>query len=111
MWVTGKKGMKEMTAKYHVLRYVPAGRTPAVPEMTHTSASAPSQAVLSWTAEETYTWETYKNASPEDKDYVRVYCGANPKGAALLPRSKVIAGQGAEHALDCASWISAKSKS
>ena len=110
MWITGMKGMKEMTAKYHVLRYVQASRTPAAPEIAHISTSTPSQSSVSWTADETYAWETYKNASPEDKDYVRVYCGANPKGAALLPRSKVVSGEGANHALDCASWISAKGK-
>jgi len=110
MWITGMKGMKAMTAKYHVLRYVSAGRTPAAPGMTHTSASIPSQPAMSWTADETYAWEIYKNATPEDKDYIRVFCGASPKGAALLPRSKVVAGEGAEHSLDCPSWISAKSK-
>jgi hypothetical protein len=109
MKITGMKGMKEMTAKYHVLRFIPSGRVPSVATVTSTTSS--TQTSTTWTPDETYVWQMYRSISPEDKDYVQVFCAANPKGAALLPRSKVVAGQGAEHALDCASWISAKSKS
>jgi hypothetical protein len=110
MRIAGMKGMKEMTAKYHVLRYVPNhyASTPSATTVSASSSSSPSGAGLS--ADETYAWLMYRNSLPEDKDYVQVYCSANPKGAALLPRSKIAAGQGAEHALDCASWTSAKSK-
>jgi hypothetical protein len=105
IWITGMKGMKEMTAKYRVLQYVPSPRSPVA---VTTASSKPDSAAL--TADETYAWQMYRSSSPEDKDYVQVFCNANPKGAALLPRAKVVAGQGAEHALDCASWITAKAK-
>jgi hypothetical protein len=110
MWITGMKGMKETKAKYHVLRFIQGSGASTVPSTTAVSSSGSSRSQSSWAAEETYTWETYKSLAPEDKDFVRVYCGANPKGAALVPRAKVTAGQGADHALDCTAWISAKSK-
>src|SRR5262249_23324039 len=113
MWITGMKGMKEMTAKYHVLQYVRnSGAASPIPVSTGTTltSSASSTVPSSLNADESYAWKMYGNSLPEDKDYVQVFCSGNPKGAALLPRAKVIAGQGPEHALDCASWISAKAK-
>jgi hypothetical protein len=120
MWITGMKGMKEATAKYHVLRFIPAPpRPPSVPAAVAVGASAPTVAstpptasglLPGWPPDETYAWETYKNASPEDKDYIRVFCTANPKGGALIPRAKVIAAQEADHSVDCTAWLAAKAK-
>lgn len=104
MWIIGMKGMKEAKAKYHVLRYVQGPGTSAGSEVTAVSSHDSLQNQSSWKAEVTYAWETYKNLAPEDKDYVRVFCAANPKGAALVPRAKVLAGQSGEHSLDCAAW-------
>ena len=112
MWITGMKGMKEATAKYHVLRFIPAP-TPAIsaPSMVSTATTAVASGQrAAWTADETFAWETYKSASPEDKDYIRVFCAANPKGGALIPRARVIAAQGAEHSVDCTAWLAAKTK-
>lgn len=108
MRITGMKGMKEMTAKYHVLQYVRNNQPLSSANVSASPSSFAPGARLS--AEELYAWQTYESISPEDKDYVRVFCNAKPKGAALLPRAKVTTGQGAEHALDCASWLAAKSK-
>jgi hypothetical protein len=113
MWITGMKGMKEMTAKYHVVQYVRnSGAASPIPVSTGTTltSSASSTGPSSLNADESYAWKMYGNSLPGDKDYIQVFCGGNPKGAALLPHSKVIAGQSPEHALDCASWISAKAK-
>jgi len=120
IWITGMKGMKESKAKYHVVRFIPGSHSqitqtasPASnPEVTHATASPTSvQDKVAWTQEETYSWLTYKPLGPEDKDYVRVFCAANPRGAALVPRAKITAGQSAEHSIDCESWLSAKEKS
>jgi len=112
MWITGMNGMKKMTAKYHVLRYIPNSHANTLASASTTSATsaAPTSSGTGLTGDETYAWQMYRNSSPEDKDYVQVFCGANPKGAALLPRAKIATGQGPEHALDCVSWITAKTK-
>jgi hypothetical protein len=103
MWITGRKGMKTSTAKYHILRFDEGTR--ADPKYTQASTSQ-----AAWSNEETYTWQTYRSLSPEDKDYVRVFCAETPKGAALVPHSKVLAAQSADHAVDCSAWLTAKSK-
>lgn len=99
------QGRKVVKVKYHVIRFVPGPPRP-------TSASSLSSWVgrAAWTTDETYIWTTYKTLTPEDKDYVQVFCPQNPKGVALVPQVKVKAGQGAEHAIDCVHWLSAKQK-
>jgi hypothetical protein len=111
MWITGTKGMKEMTAKYHVLRYIQANRSASLPSASAQPIAQPV-AVTShdWTAEEKFTWDWYSGLSDDDKQYVRDFCSANPTERALLPHSKVLAGQPAERALYCAPWVSAKAK-
>jgi hypothetical protein len=109
MWITGMKGMKEMTAKYKVWQFA-AAPPQARAHLAATLVSASAVASAPFTADETYAWETYKSALPEDKDYIRVFCVANAKGSALIPRADIAAGKGAQHAVDCAAWMSAKSK-
>jgi hypothetical protein len=109
MEVVGMKGVKEAKVKYHVIRFIPAPHTAAEASFGGNSRSSQNTSVR--TPGETYTWATYQGLAPEDKDYVRVFCSENTKGNALVPRTKVDAGQGAEHAIDCANWISAKQKS
>jgi hypothetical protein len=113
MWITGSRGMRQTTAKYKVLRYVPQTRNSATPSPTPVEMASETatigRPVLS--AEEIYARQTYLNLGPEDKDYVRVFCASNPKGAALVPKAKVDAGQVADHSLDCAAWASANNKS
>jgi hypothetical protein len=105
MVVNEIQGRKEVKVKYHVIRFVPGSPRP-------TSESSPSSLAdkPAWVAGETYVWTIYKNLPREDKDYVQVFCPENPKGVALVPQVKVKAGQGAEHAIDCVNWLSAKQK-
>jgi hypothetical protein len=107
MWITGMKGMKEMTAKYHVLQYVPGGNySPSSAGISNVSSSSSSR----WTEEERFTWNWYNTLSEVDKKYVSEFCPANPSGKALLPRVKVEAGEPPERALYCQPWLSAKAK-
>lgn len=108
MWITGMKGMKEMTAKYKVLQFIAA---PPQAKAHAVVTSAPAGPSSAFTADELYSWENYKTALPEDKDFIRVFCISNPKGSALIPRADIAAGKGAQHAVDCAAWLAAKSKS
>jgi hypothetical protein len=103
MRITGQKGMKSATAKYHVLQFVPGGPAP-----THTPA--PSVSGPAWTSQETYTWLTYQSVASEDKTYVQTFCASNPKSFAAVPQAKTKLGLPAEHAVDCESWLSAKAK-
>ena len=102
MWITGMKGMKEMTTKFHVLRYIPSNSTP--------SSGPPSVSSQSWTEDEKFTWSFYNSLSEEDKNYIREFCPANPQQRALLPRASIVAGKAPERSLSCYAWISAKAK-
>jgi hypothetical protein len=108
MWITGQRGMKTATAKYRVLQYV-AAPPRSMPRMANTSNVVASSS-SAFTSQEIYSWQLYQASSPENKDYITVYCAANATGTAAIPRSKITAGLGAEHAVDCASWISAHAK-
>lgn len=107
MWITGMKGMKEMTSKYHILQYVRGDKAAAASLVPSTVVSASSS---NWTGEEKFTWSWYSDLPEEDRSYVREFCPANPSDRALLPRAKVNAGQPADRALYCAAWLSAKAK-
>lgn len=113
MWITGMRGMKKSTGKYHVLQFVRGNDAPISVPRAQTQTSTQQTALTqssSFTPDELYALQTYLALSPEDKDYVRVFCTANPKGSAMLPRSKVNAGEPPDHALDCAAWNSAERK-
>lgn len=122
IWITGMKGMKEMTAKYHVLRFIPASHpysplssgSPATPAMTTTSTPTASATTTSTptglSQEEKFTWDWYTTLPKDDKDYVDSFCALDPTGRALLPRVKVNAGEPAERALYCQPWLAARSK-
>jgi hypothetical protein len=75
-----------------------------------TSPEVRSQPRSAWTNDETYVWQNYKGLSTQDKTYVQAFCPESPNGAALVPQAKVKAGQGAEHAIGCSAWLSAKQK-
>jgi len=102
MWITGNKGMKEVTAKYHILRYIPS-------DGSSTVGSTNRGAVL-LTEDERFASNWYNELPVEDKEYVNKFCPANPKDKARLPRAKIDAGQPAERAFYCEPWISAKAK-
>jgi hypothetical protein len=108
MWITGMKGMKEMTAKYRVLQYVQGGNYSPASSTAVSNVSSSSSSRL--TEEERFTWNWYNTLSEIDKKYVSEFCPANPSGKALLPRVKVDAGEPAERALYCQPWLSAKAK-
>jgi len=108
--IYGKKGMKDASAKYHVREYLPKqGYVPTLPASA-ASTSAPSAVAKNWTGEEKFTWEWYNSLLEDDRNYVHEICPANPTGRALLPHAKVLAGQNADRAMDCAAWNSAKAK-
>ncbi len=109
MWITGTKGMKEMTAKYHVLRYIPGNRSLASSASSVTAAPA-TVTSQNWTEDEKFSWGFYNTLSEDDKNYVREFCPANQNERALLPHAKVAAGQAAERSLSCLAWVSAKAK-
>lgn len=108
IWITGMKGMKTATAKYKVIQFVPGQPAPTPTAYSPQPATQPSRA--QWTTQETYTWETYKGAGSDDKAYVQSFCAVNPTAFAQLPQARVKLGLGAERAVDCASWLSAKAK-
>jgi hypothetical protein len=62
-----------------------------------------------WSPEETYAWETYQALGPDDRDYVRSLCAANPVGVAMVPRARE-GGPSPDHAISCSSWLAAKEK-
>jgi len=101
MWITGMRGMKASTAKYHVLRYVPVRNSASTANVSSSSGL---------TEDERFTWNWYNNLSDIDKKYVNEFCPSNPSDKALLPRVKVEAGEPAERALYCQPWLSAKAK-
>ena len=107
MSITGMKGMKEMTAKYHVVRYVPGN---SALSGSSTLAIASTQQSSGLTAEERFAWKWYLELPKDDKDYVDEYCPSNPTGRALLPHAKVMAGEPAERAFYCQPWLAAKGK-
>lgn len=37
MWITGMKGMKEIKAKHHVIRFIPASKTQVAPVLRQNS--------------------------------------------------------------------------
>jgi hypothetical protein len=102
MWITGSQGMKEMTGKYHVVRYSPGKQSASTAPSNFTSVGL--------TADELFTWQWYNTMPDEDRKYVAEFCPANPMGKALLPRAKINAGEAAERALYCQPWLSAKAK-
>lgn len=111
MWITGRVGMKEATAKYHVLRFVAAPKQPPPVQSVSSQLALPNTpSDVSLSTEEAYAWAVYERLSPEDRDYVRVFCAATPTGAALVPRAKIDLGQQAEHSMECAAWIAANAK-
>jgi hypothetical protein len=103
LWITGMKGMKEMTAKYHILQYVPARRA-SPPAAAATVSSG------NWTDDEKFTWNWYMSLPEDDKKYVREFCSVNPTERALLPHAKTLSGASTERALYCSPWVSAKAK-
>jgi hypothetical protein len=111
MLITGMKGMKEMTAKYHVLRYTPGSHSPVqAAALSNGLANVSSRVSSALTEEERFNWQWYTTLPEEDKKYVAEFCPANPTGKALLPRAKINAGEPAERALYCQPWLSAKAK-
>ena len=94
--------MKEVTAKYHILQFIPGSSSAS----GTTLRSTPSH----WTEEEKFTWEWFTGLPEEDKKYVADFCPANPTSKALLPHAKVSAGEPPERALYCQPWLSAKAK-
>jgi hypothetical protein len=111
MLITGMKGMKEMTAKYHVLRYTPGNHSTPAPAPSNSGlANVSSHPSSTLTEDEHFTWQWYNSISEIDRKYVADFCPANPTGKALLPRVKVDAGEPAERALYCQPWLSAKVK-
>jgi hypothetical protein len=105
--IFGKKGMKDVSVKYHVREYLPKqGYVPA----STPAANVPTAVSKQWTGEERFTWEWYNSLSEDDRNYVHEFCPANPTGKALLPHAKVLAGQNADRAMDCGAWNSAKAK-
>jgi len=81
---------------------------------SHVRSSAPGTSSESrssgWTQDETLAWQTYQALGSDDQAYVRSACQSNPKGAALVPRL-VDGGPPPNHAIDCASFLSATNKS
>ena len=102
MWITGMKGMKEMTAKYHVLQYIPSNSSqPSAPAVVSSQ---------NWNEDEKFTWSFYNSLPEDDKNYIREFCPANPNERALLPRANVAAGKAPDRSLSCQAWVSAKAK-
>lgn len=107
MWVTGMKGMKEMTAKYHILKFVSGGPHSRLIQAPVKAQVAPPN---NWREDERHAWESY-NAFPEDdKKYVRDLCSANPTARTLLPRAKARDGSPGAQTFFCASWVHGKTR-
>ena len=102
MWVTSLNGMKEVTAKYHILRYI-AGVQSYAPQVAGVSTRA-------WTEDEKYVWNWYNTLPEDDKSYVREFCSTNATEKAPLPHSRVLAGQAPDVYFYCSYWLSAKAK-
>jgi hypothetical protein len=103
IWITGMKGMRKETAKYNVLQYVRA-TSPSMNPANKIIVS-PSQSTEPVTPQSgIYTWQVYQALGAADKQTVHNFCTQNPQSTALVPKDSPI------HALQCAAWLSALSK-
>ena len=108
--IYGKKGMKDVSAKYHVREYLPKQGYVSTVTASSPTANPANTVVKNWTTEEKFTWEWYNSLPEDDRNYVHEFCPANPTGRALLPHARVLAGQNADRVMDCSAWNSAKAK-